>query len=327
MLNIHEPITLQPPVWFTRCPECQSNKLVTDRSSGEIVCSTCGLVITDLIIDHRPEWRAFTFVERETKVRIGSPISLKRFDKGLSTTFRIYADTNGKAFPLTERLKLRRLQRWNHRARVSPSTDQNLSRAMNELTRIADNLHIPIDVMESAAFIYRKALKADLIRGRSINGIVAGALHVACRLNQTPRSLKEFVETNTQSHKEISRCSRLIQQELDIRLPIDDPETYIPKIASKVGLNATTQRLAIALIHTAKKIKVVVGKAPRGIAAAALYIASRMNHDKITQKKLANAAEVTEVTVRNRYKSLLKDLELKAYLKKGSKRAPHLLSR
>ncbi|UCH03196.1 MAG: hypothetical protein JSV20_00670 [Candidatus Bathyarchaeota archaeon] len=46
------------------------------------------------------------------------------------------------------------------------------------------------------------------------------------------------------------------------------------------------------------------------MAAAALYIASKMNHEKIIQKELAKAAEVTEVTIRNRYKRLMIDLDL-----------------
>jgi transcription initiation factor TFIIB len=236
---------------------------------------------------------------------------LKQFDKGLSTTFQPYRDTYGKALPMKERLKMLRLRKWNIRARMYSSAERNLSQAMRELKRLADKLNIPSSVEENAALIYRKALDRGLVRGRSIRGIAAAALYAACRLTRTPRSLKEIVEASTRSQKEIARCYRLIQRSLNMKMPIDDPIKYVSKIASKSGLDQQTQNLAIDLLQRAKKIKADVGKGPAGIAAAALYIASIITNHKITQKELANAADVTEVTVRNRYKGLDKNLNLR----------------
>jgi len=176
------------------------------------------------------------------------------------------------------------------------------------LTHISDKLHIPNDVVENAALIYRRALKKDLIRGRTIEGITLASLYAACRLTRIFRSLQAIVEASTRSRKEISRDYRLIQRELNIQMPIDEPTKYLPKIASKVGLTQKTLNIARKLLQQTKKSMIVVGKAPAGIAAAALYLASKMNNEKITQKVLARAAEVTDVTVRNRYKRLLKDI-------------------
>jgi transcription initiation factor TFIIB len=208
------------------------------------------------------------------------------------------------------RLKMMQLRKWNVRARIHSSAERNLSQAMNELTRLSDKLHIPASVEENAALIYRKALDKGLIRGRSIKSIAAASLYAACRLESTPRSLKEVAEASTRRRKEISRGYRLLQQNLNIRMPVDNPAKYVSKLASRVRLDQTTENLAIKLLQKAKKMKVDVGKGPTGIAAAALYIAAIMNESKVTQRELAKAAGVTEVTVRNRYGGLNKSLDL-----------------
>jgi transcription initiation factor TFIIB len=293
--------------------------------TGEIVCSRCGLVLQDEILDQKPEWRAFTPEETRSKARTGPPTSLKRFDKGLSTTFQPYKDSYGRALPMRERLKMMRLRKWNIRARVHSSAERNLSQAMNELTRLSDKLHIPASVEENAALIYRKALDEGLIRGRSIKSIAAAALYAACRLTRTPRSLKEIAEASTRRRKEISRCYRLLQRELDIKMPVDDPSKYISKIASQVGLTQKTQNTAFKLLKGAKEKKGIVGKGPTGMAAAALYIAAIINEQSLTQRELAKAADVTEVTVRNRYKELDRILGLKLRSKKKNQSSRTLL--
>lgn len=293
-----------------RCPECGGKEFITDPEVGEITCSRCGLVLQEQMLNQKPEWRAFTPEERKAKIRVGSPTSLKQFDKGLSTTFQPYRDTYGKSLPMKERLKMMRLRKWNIRARMHSSAERNLSQAMYELTRLSDKLHIPKNVEENAALIYRKALDKGLIRGRSIKSIAAASLYAACRLTQTPRSLKDIVEASTRNRKEIARCYRLLQRNLEMNMPVDEPIKYVPKIASKARLDQKTQNLAIELLQKAKKMKAVVGKGPAGMAAAALYIAATMNGENITQRELAKAAGVTEVTVRNRYKGLDKILGL-----------------
>jgi transcription initiation factor TFIIB len=283
---------------------CGSKELVTDSGSGEVVCSKCGLVIEDLMLEQKPEWRAFTPEETRAKARTGPLTSLKQFDKGLSTTFQPYKDTFGHALPMQERLKMMRLHKWNIRASVHSSVERNLSQAMNELTHLSDKLHIPASVEENAALIYRKALAEGLIRGRSIKGIAAAALYAACRLTRTPRSLKEVVEASTRSRKDISKCYRLLQRELEVNMPVDGPAKYVSKIASKVGLSQKTQNTAIQLLQEASKRNVIVGKGPISMAAATLYIAAAMNGETITQREVAEAAGVTEVTIRNRYHDL-----------------------
>jgi transcription initiation factor TFIIB len=285
------------------CPECGNNEHITDPNRGETSCRRCGFVVMENQLDRTPEWRAFTLDERRARTRVGTPTSLLHYDKGLSTTFQPSKDGTGKILPWNERQKMARLRKWNIRARMY-SRERNLAQAMGELTRLADALHIASHIVENAAYLYRKNLTR--VRGRSIEGLVAATLYLVCRITGTPQSLKAIAMASHRSRREIARCYRLLQQDTNVPMPIDDPTKYIPQIASKTGLSQLTQNHAINIILQAKTKHAVVGKSPLGMAAAALYLASAQTHELVTQRELAEAAEVTEVTVRNRYKNLSK---------------------
>jgi transcription initiation factor TFIIB len=181
---------------------------------------------------------------------------------------------------------------------------------MAELDRLSDKLYIPAHIKEKAAVVYRKSLEKGLVRGRSIAAIAAAALYAACRNSETPRTLREIAEASLVDKKDVARCYRLLLRELEIQMPIADPMTYISKIAERTGISGQTQGLAIKILINAKKKRAASGKDPMGLAAAALYIACLQNNEKKTQKDIAEAAGVTEVTVRNRYKSLKRQLGL-----------------
>jgi transcription initiation factor TFIIB len=293
-----------------RCPECGDRELVTDSWSGEVVCGACGLVVSEVVLDRTPEWRAYTLEEGYERVRVGAPTALRHVDKGLVTTFDPFSDAQDKPFSLTDRRTMLRLKRWQTRARGHSSAERNLAQALNTLTLLSGTLHLSNGVVENAALIYRKALDAGLIRGRSIDGFVAASLYAACRLCRTPYTLKAIIAVSLRSHKEVSRCYRLIQRELGIAMPIDEPMKYVSRIAARAGIDLQTQTLAMAYLREAQTRKAVVGKAPLGMATAALYIAARMSNTSITQRALAAASGVTEVTIRNRYKELAQDLEI-----------------
>jgi len=294
-----------------RCPECGGTKFIEDYDRGEIVCGNCGLVVKENVMDEGPEWRAFTREEKDTRSRVGTPISYSVHDKGLSTVIdRVNRDAFGRELPASTRLQMLRLRKWQIRARVHSSVDRNLAQAMAELDRLADKIHVPDSVKEKAALTYRKALDRGLVRGRSISAIIVASLYASCRFTETPRTLKEIAEASLIRKKDIARCYRLLNYELGFKMPIADPIRNIPKIASKIGVSEKTQQRAVTVIKEAEKKRVVSGKDPMGMAAAALYIACVLEGEKKTQKDLAEAAGVTEVTVRNRYRGLKEALNL-----------------
>ncbi len=294
-----------------KCPECGSVNLVHDYDTGETVCGDCGLVLYEQMMDKGPEWRAFTQEEKASRSRVGVPMSYSVHDKGLSTAIsHINRDAFGRKLPLSTRLQMWRLRKWQIRSRVHSSIDRNLAQAMAELDRLSDKTYIPSPIKEKAAVIYRKALDKGLVRGRSIAAIAAAALYAACRERGTPRTLREIAESSLVDKKDVARCYRLLLRELDIQMPLADPLTYISKIAERTGISGRTQGIAIKILREAKKKRASAGKDPMGLAAAALYIACLQSSEKKTQKDIAEAAGVTEVTVRNRYKTLKTQLNL-----------------
>ena len=294
-----------------KCPECGSLNLVHDYDTGETVCGDCGLVLYEQMMDKGPEWRAFTQEEKASRSRVGVPTSYSVHDKGLSTAIsQVDRDAFGRKLPLSTRLQMWRLRKWQIRSRVHSSIDRNLAQAMAELDRLSDKVYIPPPIKEKAAVTYRKALDKGLVRGRSIAAIAAAALYAACRGSGTPRTLREIAEASLVDKKDVARCYRLLLRELEVHMPIADPLTYVSKIAERTGITGKTQGIAIQILREARKRRAAAGKDPMGLAAASLYIACLKNNEKKTQKDIAEAAGVTEVTVRNRYKSLKKQLNL-----------------
>ncbi len=309
MTKVVSELTRGEPVPYT-CSECESKNIIQDDGSGEIICGSCGLVLSESIINKGPEWSAFTPSETESRSRVGLPISFSMHDKGLSTIIRVDRDAHGKRLPPKTRHKMFRLRRWQELSKFYASANSNLAQAMTELDGLSDRLHLPPTIQETAAVIYRKALKKGLIRGRPISPIAAASLYAACRLTQTPRTLREFALQSLSDKKVIARCYRLLLRELDLRMPVPKAKLRVPRIASKLGVGEKTQRRAVEILDEAKRLKVTSGKSPMGLAAAALYIACLENGETRTQTLMADASGVTEVTIRNLYTELTEVLGL-----------------
>jgi len=297
-------------ITHANCPECKSVDVVRDIEMGESICGSCGLVIEESLINRGAEWRAFTPQESKFRARAGAPTKYSHYNKGLSTTIRVERDALGRPLSPKVRHQMWRLRRLHLRSNVHASQDRNLSQAMSELQRLSEKLHVPSSVQEMAAVIYRKTLNKGLVRGRTITAIVAASLYAACRFTKIPRTLKEITEASPQNLKEISRTYRMIVQNLEMEMPIDNPLDYVTKIAEKAGVSSDVEGLAFKIIRTAKSKHATVGKDPSGLAAAALYMASKLKKEKTKQTHLAKAAGVSEVTIRNREKDLIQKLNL-----------------
>jgi len=197
-----------------------------------------------------------------------------------------------------------RLRTWDSRSQVQTTADKNLRQALNELNRLKDKLTLSANVLEKAAYIYRKTLEKKLVRGRSISAMIAASLYAACRDTETPRTLKDIADAANVKRKDISRCYRLLHNELELKMPVVDSIQCIARISSKLKIPEKTKRYAIKVLQDAQDRKESAGKDPMGLAATALYLSCVQNGVSITQRDLAEAAGVTEVTIRNRYKGL-----------------------
>ena len=287
------------------CPEC-GGSLATDSERGETVCEECGLVVSEDEIDPGPEWRAFDASEKDEKSRVGAPTTNMMHDKGLSTNIGWQdKDAYGNSLSSRQREKMQRLRTWNERFRTRDSKERNLKQALGEIDRMASALGLPESVRETASVIYRRALDEDLLPGRSIEGVATASLYAAARQAGTPRSLDEINAVSRVDKDEIARTYRYIVRELNLEIQPADPESYVPRFASDLELSDEVERRARELLKTAKEEGVHSGKSPVGLAAAAVYAASLLANEKVTQSEVSDVANISEVTIRNRYHELL----------------------
>jgi transcription initiation factor TFIIB len=287
-----------------QCSRCGGSRFIRDPEVGEEICGDCGLVVSEENIDSGPEWRAFTLSEKDERSRVGLGASLTLYDKGLSTVFSGYRDAKGKRLDTQTMTQMDRLRRYDNRTKMDDTWRRNLSIAMAELDTLSAKIHLPQNVKEQAALTYRKALKQDMIRGRSIDAFVAASIYVACRQMGVPRPLKEISGASSRGHSEISRTYRLMVREMKLKMPVDDPLKFIPNIAHKLRVNGETEHKAVQILRRAQRLQGLSGKDPRGMAAAALYKACLETSDRRVQKEVAEAAGTTEVTLRNRLRGL-----------------------
>ena len=297
-------ITLGP-----KCPACGNKKIVTDQNTEELFCGKCGLVINDKITDTNAEWRSFSKEGGVDPTRTGAPTSLMIHDMGLSTIINPQnKDASGKPLSTSMKTTIQRLRTWDSRSQANSSSDKNLRQALSEMSKLKDKLALTDVVLEKAAYIYRKALEKKLVRGRSIQGLVAACVYAACRDTETPRTLQDIANGMNIRKKDIARCYRLIFRELELKMPVIDPVKGVSRIASVAELSEKSKRKAIQILNQAKEIGIVAGKDPMGIAAASLYLACITTGEIKSQKEISIASGITEVTIRNRCVSLRKML-------------------
>ncbi|MBS3165036.1 transcription initiation factor IIB [Candidatus Woesearchaeota archaeon] len=295
-----------------KCPECGGGlNLLWNRAHGEVTCRDCGLVIEEKMVDFGQEWRDFD--DAPGQRRAGAPMTYTQYDRGLGTEVGTRADLSKLA--QRDRSKFFRLRKWQYR--VSTAIERNLKMALAEMKRVSSYLRLPGSVDEEAARIYTQAVQRGLVRGRSMESVVAGVLYAACRRNEVPRTLDEISEASGIDKKEIGRTYRFITRELGIKVLPSNPADYIARFASALKLTAETQSRALRILEQAQDAELTSGRGPTGIAAAALYVAALIHAERRTQREVADVAGVTEVTIRNRYKELLDRLGLEKEVDKA----------
>jgi transcription initiation factor TFIIB len=293
-----------------KCPECGSINLTYDSHLGEIICNDCGLVVEEKMVDTGMDLSG-KFDKSEKKGRGGAPISIQKFDKGLTTNVGEISDIY-RLEPKQTR-KFLRLKKWQER--VSTSIERNLRLAMAELRVIASYLNLPNVVRDEASRIYNYVLQRGLVRGRSMESVIAACLYAACRSYNIPRTLDEMATASDVERKEIGRTYRFIIRKLGIKVNQSSPKDYVSRFSSVLKLSPKTQNDALKVLKQAEDVELTSGRGPAGIAAAALYVAALMNDEKKTQREVADIAGITEVTIRNRYKELIEKLKLEDKIK------------
>ncbi len=262
------------------CPECHSKNLVWDYKRGECYCENCGLVIEDAIIDTRPEWRYFTQEERRERERCGAPETFRIHDKGLGTV------SHGAVTHLLS------------------SDERQMIYALIELERISSALGLPSFLREEAAKMLHDILSPEKPTHRGIDSIVPAVIYIVCRRNGIPRSLNDIVKVSKVPKRRISHTYKSILRALNIQLRPPSPSDFIPVLCSSLGLSGDVCAIAQHILSTAKDV--IGGKNPLGVAASAIYVAAFLCGKHVTQKEVAEAAGISEVSIRNIYRDLIR---------------------
>jgi transcription initiation factor TFIIB len=298
-----------------QCEMCDpsESKMITDVESGEIICNRCGIVVVRDLEDTKKIWHKVE--DNGSDTRNGNPSSLTLYDQGLTTKIgNTNRDASGNVINSMMMVRLNRMKNLDKRSQINKSA-RNLGRAFRQLDSLKDKLGLSNAVIEKTAYIYRKVQEAGLVRGRKVNTVLGASLYVACREFEIPRTLREISAVNNEKYRETSRVYRQIVLHLGKQVPRINLFRYVEKVGKKAKLEEKNIREALRLMKKVQETGLSAGKEPMGIVGAVIYLSLPKSDENIrqriiTQAIIADAAGVSEVTIRNVYKEIEKKLSL-----------------
>jgi transcription initiation factor TFIIB len=278
------------------------DKMVTDFESGEIVCTRCGTVSPGQVLDTRRE-----LVENPASrlSGVGPKSSLAMHDMNLSTMIgKSKRDSSGQVINSNNQAKMTRLRTWDMRTQFRDSSFRSFRIAFSLLNNLKNKLALPDSVIERTAYTYRKIEHKGLVRGRSIPSVLTACLYLTCRELAIPRTIDEIQEASNVKRKQIAREYREIAKTLELNVPPVNYFQCLEKISNSLQFDGKITRGAMTLMQNVSDLGISAGKDPMGLAAAVLYILSKTEGKLIKQEVIANAAGITDVTLRARTKEV-----------------------
>lgn len=280
------------------CSEC-GGMLISIEEKGETVCRQCGLIYNERELDVvRPGYRTYSKQDTTNKVHNGSPITELLPDIGLTT----FINRNDSRDPELRRI-IRRDSYLEWKAR-------NHLIATNELKRVAHNLHVSEDIKKMTMKLYKKAYRLDLVKGRSIPGMVSACLYHMCKLKKSPRAFDEIIRESSVSEEMVKSCYKVLVKKLHLKTSSSNPVLYLPRFVSNLGLNFEVEKVATKILQSYFEKNKPSGLNPKGFCAGAIYLASKLKSKKITQNQIAREVGISEVSLRSRYNDLLNSIDL-----------------
>ncbi|NPA86016.1 MAG: transcription initiation factor IIB [bacterium] len=292
-----------------RCPRCgNETDFEYNYETGEVICKRCGFVV-GTIMEVGPEWRVFEPEDLLERRRTGPIEKLTRVGGPETVMDRSYKDVHGKRLSSLQRAEAARTRKVEIKSALFHE-HKHLRYAIGLIQKYIYDLHLPENVAETCAVWYKKLRDEGVMRGRSIEVVAAALIYAVTRQLDIPISLDEIARVTEIPKKEIAKIYRFIVKKLGLKIKIIDPMDYAAKLVKELELGDQVLRLAAKIIEEAKKLDLVAGRSPAGIAAAAVYIAARELGIRKTQKEIAEKANITEVTIRNRYRELQEKINI-----------------
>jgi transcription initiation factor TFIIB len=285
---------MKPADNVVTCPNCGDGQKIIDVESGELICTKCGFVIYERVGDEQEGWSVLAS-EPRSKLR-ASPTSLARSGMGLSTIIGRPDKSAGSGLNAAMRSTFDRLRAWDFR--VKGQDERSLRRAFIELDRLRSIIQLSDAIVEKTAYIYRRAQERGLVRGRTMRAILGAAIYIVQREMGISGTLDDIIEATNTKEKDLARAYRILLRELDLKVPMLDPIKCISRVANKANISERTKRRAMGMIHDVIKSGQAAGKDPMGLAASVLYLACLGSNETKSQATIADAAGVSEVTLR-----------------------------
>jgi len=280
------------------CPSCGSTSLFFDPIRSELVCDRCGLVLGTQPVDPGPDWSP----HEPGSARAGPPETVLLADGGLGGTFGGGArDASGRSLSANEAARFTRLRRVNQWTRLRGS-ERSLTGALAKANQLASRIDLPQDFKERTAVILRKALKADLARGRSMDAIVAACVYLATRALGAPRSLQEVSSAAEITVHRLAATAKLVSRATKLATPPPKARDFVDRFASELGVSPEVREGSLKLLLDAADALAMAP--PLGAAAGALYLSAEVEGAKLKQSDVSRVAGVSEVTLRKYYKVL-----------------------
>ena len=283
--------TLSKNTWCKHVP-------VTDLERGEIYCRPCGIVLSEKLVEKNSE-RFYGLEQGVNNSRTGAALTLTRVNMGLNATINnIDVDSLGNSLSNKTRSKFNRLRKLDSSSKQKSTAERNFTKAMVMLDAAKKKLGLPDSIAENTALLYRRASKNNLIRGRTVNGILASCIYAACRESSIPRSLDEISVTLNINRKRLARIYRILANALNINPEPPRAIDFLAKIASQLQISEKTKRIAIDLLIKTDKMKLGVGYKPTAICASVLRIACIKNNEYRTLNQISHASGISMPTIR-----------------------------
>ena len=260
--------------------------LIEDYRAGDQICSECGLVVGDRVIDVGSEWRTFSSeAGGEDKSRVGGPENTLLGSCDLSTMI-------GPGRMAGSSSNMDTMAMYNNRNSRVSSSDRTLLNAFRTIMNMADRINLPKTIVDRANQLFKMVSDGKFLKGRSNDAIAAACLYIACRQEGVPRTFKEIVAVSTVSKKEIGRCFKLILKAHDTSVELITTGDFMSRFCGTLSLPRNVQRAATAIAKKAVDLDIVPGRSPISVAAAAIYMASQASEDKRTQREIAGNGSI-----------------------------------
>jgi transcription initiation factor TFIIB len=285
--------------WNThdKCPECNGNVIIV-KERGERTCCQCGLIVNEREFPYiYIEKSKFSAEVKLNSSRNGPMISSLTPDISLCTLIEKNQIYNSD---LKRAVKRDTYLSWEKK---------NLLIAITELRRICYNLSLPDHIVKEAFKLYKKAYKRNLVKGRTIVGIVAACIYCICKKESISRAFQEILDESTADQKSLKNCIKILAKAFKLKISLSNPVNLIPQFIAELGLSFEVEKLTIKVLESYLRKGLLNGKNPKGLCGGAIYLVAKIKNLRINQKRIGEVVGVTEVTLRSQYKSLLNTLD------------------